>query len=229
MLSVFWGAQLGSFKKLVAFDLDGTLNMTHVYAVLAYQRALEELGAGTFTEEEIKSRFGAPFREDCIFFFGTQKEELFIRFYDTIGKYWYPLMEELAVAYPGVPAMLEELKRDGCELAVCSNADIQELNRVLKKLEIWEYFDEIQGLTEKNDKVHSLNTLLERVKPDWCCMVGDRYYDQQAALKNGVDFIGCSYGYGSREELKGCLHLVQSCGEIPAQVQLLSKKGLLGI
>ncbi len=30
--------------KLVAFDLDGTLNMTHTYAVAAYQEALK--GAG---------------------------------------------------------------------------------------------------------------------------------------------------------------------------------------
>lgn len=32
--------------KLVAFDLDGTLNMTHTYAVAAYQEALKELGPG---------------------------------------------------------------------------------------------------------------------------------------------------------------------------------------
>ena len=36
--------------KLVAFDLDGTLNMTHTYAVAAYQEALKELGAGPVAE-----------------------------------------------------------------------------------------------------------------------------------------------------------------------------------
>ncbi len=32
--------------KLVAFDLDGTLNMTHTYAVAAYQEALRSWGPG---------------------------------------------------------------------------------------------------------------------------------------------------------------------------------------
>ena len=39
--------------KLVAFDLDGTLNMTHTYAVAAYQEALKELGAGPVAESVI--------------------------------------------------------------------------------------------------------------------------------------------------------------------------------
>ena len=41
--------------KLVAFDLDGTLNMTHTYAVAAYQEALKELGAGPVAESVIRS------------------------------------------------------------------------------------------------------------------------------------------------------------------------------
>ena len=56
--------------KLVAFDLDGTLNMTHTYAVAAYQEALKELGAGPVAESVIRSRFGAPFRDDSLFFLG---------------------------------------------------------------------------------------------------------------------------------------------------------------
>ena len=38
--------------KLVAFDLDRTLNMTHTYAVAAYQEALKELGAGPVAERD---------------------------------------------------------------------------------------------------------------------------------------------------------------------------------
>ena len=32
--------------KLVAFDLDGTLNMTHTYAVAAYRKPLRSWGPG---------------------------------------------------------------------------------------------------------------------------------------------------------------------------------------
>ena len=33
-------------------------------------------------------------------------------------------------------------------------------------------------------------------------MVGDTKYDAQGAAETGVDFIGCLYGYGTREEME---------------------------
>ena len=92
--------------KLVAFDLDGTLNMTHTYAVAAYQEALKELGAGPVAESVIRSRFGAPFRDDSLFFLGDDSEEAFRRFYRAVERHWAPLMRERAQTYPGVPEML---------------------------------------------------------------------------------------------------------------------------
>ena len=35
-----------------------------------------------------------------------------------------------------------------------------------------------------------------------CIMVGDTKYDAQGAAETGVDFIGCLYGYGTREEME---------------------------
>lgn len=99
--------------KLVAFDLDGTLNMTHTYAVAAYQEALKELGAGPVAESVIRSRFGAPFRDDSLFFLGDDSEETFRRFYRAVERHWTPLMRERAQTYPGVPEMLGELKEQG--------------------------------------------------------------------------------------------------------------------
>ena len=87
--------------KLVAFDLDGTLNMTHTYAVAAYQEALKELGAGPVAESVIRSRFGAPFRDDSLFFLGDDSEETFRLFYRAVERHWTPLMRERAQTYPG--------------------------------------------------------------------------------------------------------------------------------
>ena len=63
--------------KLVAFDLDGTLNMTHTYAVAAYQEALKELGAGPVAGERDTLQVRAPFRDDSLFFLGDDSEEAF--------------------------------------------------------------------------------------------------------------------------------------------------------
>ena len=85
--------------KLVAFDLDGTLNMTHTYAVAAYQEALKELGAGPVAESVIRSRFGAPFRDDSLFFLGDDSEETFRRFYRAVERHWTSLMRELSLIH----------------------------------------------------------------------------------------------------------------------------------
>lgn len=201
--------------KLVAFDLDGTLNMTHTYAVAAYQEALKELGAGPVAESVIRSRFGAPFRDDSLFFLGDDSEETFRRFYRAVERHWTPLMRERAQTYPGVPEMLGELKEQGYVLAVCSNAKEDELEDVLGVLSIREYFDYIQGLTTRQDKAESLGVLMERAGADWCCMVGDRFYDREAAKANETAFIGCRYGYGGTDEFGDGDLLAEDSVEIP--------------
>lgn len=207
--------------KLVAFDLDGTLNMTHTYAVAAYQEALKELGAGPVAESVIRSRFGAPFRDDSLFFLGDDSEETFRRFYRAVERHWTPLMRERAQTYPGVPEMLGELKEQGYVLAVCSNAKEEELEDVLGVLSIREYFDYIQGLTSRQDKADSLGVLIERAGADWCCMVGDRFYDREAAKANETAFIGCSYGYGGSDEFGDGDLLAEDSVEIPGLLKRL--------
>ena len=182
--------------KLVAFDLDGTLNMTHTYAVAAYQEALKELGAGPVAESVIRSRFGAPFRDDSLFFLGDDSEETFRRFYRAVERHWTPLMRERAQTYPGVPKMLGELKEQGYVLAVCSNAKEDELEEVL-------------------------GVLMERAGADWCCMVGDRFYDRDAAKANETAFIGCRYGYGGSDEFGDGDLLAEDSVEIPRLLKRL--------
>lgn len=202
--------------------MDGTLNMTHTYAVAAYKEALKELGAGHVPERVIRSRFGAPFREDSMFFLGDDSEETFRRFYRAVERHWIPLMHERAQTYPGVPGMLGELKRQGYVVAICSNAKEDELEDVLGTLAIREYFDYIQGLTHKEDKADSLGVLMDRTGADWCCMVGDRFYDREAAMANQAGFIGCRYGYGSEEEFGDGDLMAEDCREIPFLLERLA-------
>ena len=51
-------------------------------------------------------------------------------------------------------------------------------------------------------------------------MVGDRFYDIQAAREVGIDSLGVLYGYGSEAELRdaGATYIVNTADEIPAVV-----------
>ena len=196
--------QLESSKVIVIFDVDGTINQTEVYAVKAYRKALEEVGKTGFSDKEFIERIGAPFEQDVRYFFGENQSEQVEIFKTLIQKYWIDGMKESAKTFEGIHQMLEELKEKGYKLAICSNASKWELDVILRKLEVNDYFDVIQGVTEKNNKKYSLEELLLREKPELAVMVGDRSYDKEAARYNQIPFVGCKYGYGKPEELSDC-------------------------
>ncbi len=64
-----------SFKKLIVFDVDGTLNMTEEYAIPAYKMILDKMGVQGFTDETLRERIGAVFADDIRYFFGSRAEE----------------------------------------------------------------------------------------------------------------------------------------------------------
>ena len=185
--------------RLVVFDMDGTLNKTDVYAVEAYRKTLRDLGAGEFSGEEILGRIGAPFEEDFTYFFGEKAEEMKEPFMKTLGYYWDTLLEEKACAFEGVKEMLQNLKAKGYVLAICSNAEEKDILTLGERIGILDCMDYIQPLVKGETKKDSLRRLLNRTKPGAACMVGDRYYDREAARAAGVPFVGCSYGYAPGE------------------------------
>ena len=135
-------------------------------------------------------------------------------------------MKESAKTFEGIHQMLEELKEKGYKLAICSNASKWELDVILRKLEVNDYFDVIQGVTEKNNKKYSLEELLLREKPELAIMVGDRSYDKEAARYNQIPFVGCKYGYGKPEELSDCKYSVETALELSRIIdEIISARG----
>lgn len=205
---------------LVVFDMDGTLNQTDAYAVEAYQNTLRDMNAGAYTREQIIARFGAPFSEDFTYFFGKPDEETRQQFMKILGNYWDRLLEEKARAYEGVLELLENLKKEGCLLAVCSNAEEKDIHVIGEHIGVLPYIDYVQPLVSGETKADSLKRLIFRVKPEGACMVGDRWYDREAAKEAGVPFIGCAYGYAP-DEVSGAYAVVQKPAEILEAVKRL--------
>lgn len=207
---------------LVIFDIDGTLNMTETYGIAAYHKALEQMGADHFTDEQLRDRIGATFTEDVKYFFGERAEELIDEFSALIEQLWFAEVEEKAQLFPGVLQMLHSLKENGHQLAICSNATEEEIAVILKALRIEQEFEHVQGITPEDSKADSLRVLLQRVQPEQAVMVGDRFYDMQAANGNHIPFIGCLYGYGAERELDAARYCVAKPCEIPIVVERMA-------
>ena len=207
---------------LVIFDIDGTLNMTETYGIAAYHKALEQMGADHFTDEQLRDRIGATFTEDVKYFFGEHAEERLDEFSALIEQLWFAEVDTKARSFPGTMEMLRSLKENGHRLAICSNATEEEIAVILKALRIEQEFDHVQGLTPKDSKADSLRVLLQRVQPEQAVMVGDRFYDMQAANGNHIPFIGCLYGYGAEHELDAARYCVAEPCEIPIVVERIA-------
>ena len=199
-------------KKVIVFDLDGTLNQTEIYALKAYHHTLTDMKIDSYTDEQIMARFGATFEEDVQYFFKTPTQNIKNQYKNTLAKYWNQYIKE-AKTYSFVKDVLSELRTNNI-LCICSNAPLKEIISTLKILDIDKYFAHVQGADNAKSKSESLAMIIQKYKPLQTIMVGDRFYDQQAAIQNGVLFVGCAYGYGKNDELKEANYIINDIREL---------------
>lgn len=197
-------------KKLMVFDLDGTLNQTENYALPAMRESLDELGFVQVSNEKILKSFGASDEDTNVEFFGDQAEKYAKRFWKLVSEYVEEKYVNRFNTFPNTIEMLEELKKKGWTLAICSNAESEDyLIRTARRLKISHLIEYYQSLCGWKDKNYSLQNLLNMVSPDVAVMVGDRFYDKDAAKFNNIPFAACVYGYGEKEEFEGADYLLE--------------------
>lgn len=190
-------------KKLVVFDLDGTLNQTSLYAVPAHKKAMEEFGVTGVTDEMVMKNFGARPVDYVKFYLPDADEQTQKAYLETAGRYENELIQSYHGEFEGTSRMLQKLKADGYKTAICSNSSVRYITMVLDILQLSQYIDYIQPLIPGKIKDDTLQNLLREQQPDKAVMVGDRIYDWNAAKANRIPFIGCGYGYNPAE-LAGC-------------------------
>ncbi len=186
-------------KKLVVFDLDGTLNKTELYAVPAHKKALAELNILDKSDELIISTFGARSMDSAHLLINSKDEKEAYLYLKKVSQYETDFITQFAGEFEGTSAMLDALREDGYHIAVCSNASERYIKMVLNALNIIDKIDYIQPLLPDLIKDDTLRLLLEREMPDKAVMVGDRIFDKNAARANNIPFIGCMYGFENSE------------------------------
>lgn len=203
--------------KLVVFDLDGTLNRTELYAVPAHKKALAERGIFDKTDGDIIATFGARYLDCGLALIGTDDLAEIERYFAKAAVYEQEFIQQYAGFYDGADQMLDRLHELGFHTAVCSNASERYIRMVLSRLGLLGQIDEIQPLMPGLIKDQTLKLLLERTKPEAAVMVGDRYYDKQAAKANSLPFIGCLHGFCPSEVADGD-RAVEALSQVPDAV-----------
>jgi phosphoglycolate phosphatase len=208
---------MAAFGPLIAFDLDGTLHWTEKALVPAIQEAMRDMGLEPAEARRINALYGEPLEEFCRRLLGLERGDGCDRFREGIRRHQRKTLPRQGSLYPGVREALLHLSSLGATLVVISNAGSDYIELVLRTFGIRHLFSRLLGADSGASKAKRLESL--RTSTDWpsTVMVGDRYHDMEAAKSAGVFFIGCSYGYGSAQELAGADEIIErATGLLPA-------------
>lgn len=196
-------------KKLVIFDLDGTLLNTIADLAQSTNHALKELGYPTYDTEAYNFMVGNGINKlfERALPEGEKTEENVLRMRSLFIPYYDVHNADLSRPYPGIPELLKELQNQGTMLAVASNK-YQSATRHL----IAHYFPDIrfcavfgqrEGVSTKPDPtvVYDILNIAQTDKED-VLYVGDSGVDMQTAANAGVTACGVTWGFRPRTELE---------------------------
>ena len=190
------------------FDLDGTLVDSTEPVLAALNTALDDLDLAPVTVEDLSFIIGPPLRATFVTLVADKggDEATADRLLDTYRDGYRATSIELAVSYPGVPELLESLQAR-TRLGVVTSKPATYAIPILDALGFSPMMEVMEGpsLSETEAKPETLARGLHRLGVasgfDSVFMIGDRYHDIEAGQSAGVQTIGVTWGFGSREEL----------------------------
>lgn len=195
-------------KKLVIFDLDGTLLNTLADLAASTNQALRLHGFPQHTTDAYKFFVGNGINKlfERALPEGAKTETNVQRIREAFLGYYEVHNTDLSRPYPGIPELLKGLQHGGATLAVASN----KYQRATAKL-IAHYFPEIrfaavlgqrEGVPSKPDPTVVCEILASTGVPaaqTW--YVGDSAVDMETARRSGVCACGVTWGFRPRTEL----------------------------
>lgn len=202
-------------KKLIIFDMDGTLVNSSLTIVNAINYVRKNIGFEPMDKNHILKNVNEPNINPAQFFYHTEvfdadHEKWFSEYYTKNHKH------ELAL-YEGIKDLLRTLKEKGHKLAVATNAYRGSTVESLTHLGIYDIFDSIACYDDvakgkpHPDMLHKILDELEYTNIE-SLFIGDGPRDAQASQKADIDYIMVDWGFSEHEnavrtvdDLKGLL------------------------
>lgn len=196
-------------KKLVIFDLDGTLLNTIADLAHSTNYALNKLGYPTHDVEKYNFMVGNGINKlfERALPEGEKTEENVLR----VRKEFIPFYDihnaDDSRPYPGIPELLSSLQNKGIQIAVASNkyqAATQKLiAHYFPTIRFTTVFGQREGVNVKPDPTIVLDILeIANVEKKDVLYVGDSGVDMQTATNAGVTSCGVTWGFRPKTELE---------------------------
>lgn len=196
-------------KKLIIFDLDGTLLNTIADLAASTNYALAKCGFPIheiteypfFVGNGINSLFQKSLPEES----RNQENILLMRKHFLV--YYNAHNADLTVPYQGVPEMLEKLQMAGMQLAVASNkyqeATEKLVNQYFPAIKFLAVFGHRDGISVKPDPNIVYDILdIAKVEKTEVLYIGDSGVDMQTANNAEIEACAVTWGFRPRSEME---------------------------
>jgi phosphoglycolate phosphatase len=205
----------------IFFDLDGTLSDPGDGIIQSVSYALAKMGTPVTDAARLRKFIGPPLQESFREYFPGDHDAIHRAILHYREHYRKQGMA-MNYPYPGIMELLAELRRLDRRLSLATSKLDSIAAGVLDLIGMRHYFDAVGGSDAEGtvmNKTHVIGNLLAglgRAEKDEIVMVGDMDLDIIGARNNGIDSIGVTWGYGSREEIarEKPTHLVETMDQL---------------
>ena len=210
-------------KKLVIFDLDGTLLNTIADLANSTNYALKVLGYPIHEPDKYNFMVGNGINKlfERALPDGEKTEENVLRVRQEFVPYYDQHNADKSRPYPGVTELLETLQTAGMQLAVASNkyqaATEKLIAHYFPNIKFTAVFGQRESIPVKPDPIIVKEILqIAKVQEEETLYVGDSGVDMQTAINAGVTSCGVTRGFRPRTELESFHpdHIVDNAEEI---------------
>jgi beta-phosphoglucomutase len=207
----------------VIFDMDGTMVDNTPYHYRTWKVMFEKYGLGDLTSNTYYSEFsGVPVFDTVQRIFGEKRDNAGL---NQLVKEKETIYQDLYTAHAapinGLTELLHELKQNGIKIAIASSASIHDIDFVLERIHVRDYFDVIVDGSQVSKGKPSPEIFLKTAEhlqtlPANCIVIEDSIAGIKAGNAAGMKVIGITTG-NTAEKLQPSAMVIKDFTELNMQ------------
>lgn len=190
--------------KSILLDVDGTLIFSDRGLIGGYKYALENLGMPIPDEATLQKCMGPSPRVSLKEVLNVPEDKLELAYILNRGYVYTKGYGEFDII-EGMDKLVKELYEAGYKLYTASTKVEWMCELCIDKMGVMHCFEKICGASNDGTTRYLKDDVIEYAKKcgaEDCLIIGDRKFDIDSGKNCGIDTMGITFGYGTKEEIE---------------------------